>query len=121
VPRDSVTDVLVRESDVVLALDTFGGKGAGVVGLGSEWLGVMTVDKPFRPLGMFKSVPIGTGVWVFKRGRRKYVIEPAATAPDVEDRAEDDGDDDVGKSKSGGFVEQGGCASGGAKEGKFDF
>jgi hypothetical protein len=87
VPKDALSPQLVRESDLVLRLDTFEGRGAGAAGLGGEWLGTLTVAKRFSPLGSVKAVSRQTDVWVFKRGRRKYAFEPAAAAPEVDDDA----------------------------------
>lgn len=75
-------------SDAMLKLDSFEGQGAGVAGLGKEWLGVLIVKKTFRDA---RGVSLrGKGdVWVFKRGRRKYIMERATAAPDEEDVADD--------------------------------
>lgn len=79
--------IAVVASDATLKIDSFGGRGAGVAGLGKEWLGVLIVKKSYRA-GRLPSLR-GTGdVWVFKRGRRKYVMERATAAPDDEDRVE---------------------------------
>lgn len=79
--------IAVVASDATLKIDSFGGRGAGVAGLGKEWLGVLIVKKSYRA-GRLPSLR-GTGdVWVFKRGRRKYVMERATAAPDDEDPVE---------------------------------
>lgn len=75
-------------SDAILVLDSFHGLGAKVAGLGSEWLGVMTVKKSYR-FGKGSAFPGRGDVWVFKRGRRKYTMERATCAPDDEERHDD--------------------------------
>lgn len=85
-------------ADNWLELNSFNGLGGGVAGLGSEWLGVMVVRKIYHGLGRSKK---GVGdVWVFKRGRRKYVFERATAAPEGDsgdgDGALLDGDNVVG-------------------------
>lgn len=70
--------------DALLQIDSFGGRGAGVAGLGKEWLGVLIVHKTFRDRRGLSLRGRGD-VWVFKRGRRKYVMERATAAPDDEE------------------------------------
>jgi hypothetical protein len=100
VPRPAVTDDLCREADIVMSLDTFGGLGAGVAGLGTEWLGVMAVEKPFRAYGSLKPSRVQTDGWVFKRGRRKYVLEPASAAPDLDEINEEEQSSNRGASSA---------------------
>lgn len=71
-------------SDALVRIDSFGGRGAGIAGLGKEWLGVLIVNKTFRESRGLSLRGKGD-VWVFKRGRRKYVMERATAAPDDED------------------------------------
>lgn len=71
-------------SDATLKIDSFGGQGAGVAGLGKEWLGVLIVKKSFRE-GRAPCLRGKGDVWVFKRGRRKYAMERATAAPDEEE------------------------------------
>lgn len=85
VPGFTASDAIYREADIVLKLDTFGGRGAEVAGLGSDWLGVLSIEKPFRPCGTLKTLDVNCYFWVFKRSRRKYVVEPAAAAPELDD------------------------------------
>lgn len=105
-PASSIGSGVVREADVFLRLETFGGRGAGVAGLGGEWLGVLNIDKSYRR-------GKGANLWVFKRGRRKYVFEIAAAAPD-EEESEDEVGVKVGKGE--GTL----CASG-PQSNKFEF
>lgn len=68
--------------DAVVKVESFGGKGGGEVGLGKEWLGVLIVKKGF---GEGRGGGRGRGdVWVFKRGRRRFVMERATAAPEEE-------------------------------------
>lgn len=69
--------------DAMLVIDSFDGLGARVAGLGSQWLGVVIVKKTFR-FGKGPPFPGRGDVWVFKRGRRRYVFERATCAPDEE-------------------------------------
>lgn len=74
--------------DAVVKVESFEGKGGGEAGLGSEWLGVLIVKKGF---GEGRGGGKGKGdVWVFKRGRRKFVMERATAAPE-EDKGEEEG------------------------------
>ena len=78
--RDTPNRIQAVCADIWLELNSFEGHGGGIAGLGSDWLGVMVVRKIYRGYGR-----IGKGVgdvWVFKRGRRKYVFERATAAPD---------------------------------------
>lgn len=89
--------VMRTVSDACLVIDSFHGKGAGVAGLGSQWLGVLVVKKIYSIRGVCLS---GRGdVWVFKRGRRKYSLERATAAPDDEVPDEQD-EDDTGSNKT---------------------
>lgn len=72
--------IMRTSGDAFVAIDSFSGRGAGVAGLGSEWLGVIIVKKTFR-LGC-RSLAGRGDVWVFKRGRRKYTMERATAAPE---------------------------------------
>jgi hypothetical protein len=85
VPRYAVYPKLLREADIVMRLDTFEGKGAGEAGLGSEWLGVLRIEKSYVVPGAVIFAQRRVDMWVFKRGRRRYVFEVAAAAPDVDE------------------------------------
>lgn len=118
VPRTAYSLSLEREADLVLLVDSFNGKGAGVAGLGDEWLGVVSVEKMFRPAGALKCVAGEANIWVFKRGRRKYIFEPAAVAPDAEDGGDDM--DSVPGQKPSSRASEGLCAPG-PQASKYDF
>lgn len=75
--------VCLVSGDAVLRVDSFGGRGAGAAGLGKEWLGAIVVRKGF---GEGHVSGKGRGdVWVFKRSRRRFVMERATAAPDEEE------------------------------------
>lgn len=86
-PRDVPLRHLTVAADAVLRLDSFEGRGAGAAGLGREWLGVMVVEKSYR-FGVGRVLPGMGDVWVFKRGRRKYVMERATAAPELVEDAD---------------------------------
>lgn len=86
-PPDVPYRLLSVTSDALLKIDSFEGRGAGVAGLGKEWLGVLVVKKTFRE-ACAPSIQGKGDVWVFKRGRRKYTMERATTAPDEADEAD---------------------------------
>lgn len=85
--RDVPLRIQAVASDALIQLDSFEGKGAGVAGLGKEWLGVLVIRKTYRQ-GCGPGVRGKGDVWVFKRGRRKYTMERATAAPD--EAGEDD-------------------------------
>lgn len=87
--------------DAVVSIDSFNGAGAVVAGLGREWHGVLVVRKMFRE-GRAKAIPGKGDVWVFRRSRRRFVIERATAAPD--DLAEDTTPEDGGGIKSAAAV-----------------
>lgn len=89
-PREVPFMALRASADAVLKIDSFGGRGAGIAGLGKEWLGVVIVEKTFR-CGFGRCLRGKGDVWVFKRGRRKYVMERATAAPDLEGEDEEGG------------------------------
>lgn len=113
VPSDSLAGEVMREADIVLRLETYGGLGAKVAGLGSDWLGVVSVEKAYRPPGYLKSVRPPSKVWVFKRSRRKYIVEPAAAAPEFEEASSASAD------KRETLLSA--CAAGGTTTGSLDF
>jgi elongator complex protein 4 len=120
-PRCAYVDEIRREADIVLSLDTFDGRGAGVAGLGKEWLGVLVVEKPFRPHGAVKPMRGQADAWVFKRGRRKYVLEHAAAAPELDEGGSNEQSIKQPSVAKTSFAEQGGCGSNGSSENPFDF
>lgn len=93
-------------ADALLALDSFGGRGAGAAGLGTDWLGVLAVKKAYRLGPAPAHQQRGRGdVWVFKRGRRKYTLERATAAPEEGDAdARHDDDEDGGEQVSAASV-----------------
>lgn len=97
--NDNHAAALRTVCDAMLVIDSFDGLGARVAGLGSQWLGVVIVKKTFR-FGKGPPFPGRGDVWVFKRGRRKYVFERATCAPDEEVEKVDEFPVNVGAASS---------------------
>lgn len=119
-PSEASTAAVRRMVDAVLEINTYGGKGAGVVGFGDEWNGTIAVKKSFRPHHCIRAFKPVSDVWVFKRGRRKYAFEQATAAPD-RDQSTDDSNSSTRTNAPATFTSLGGCSSVGNEARNVDF